>query len=128
MTSDQSPRGHATGAVRTTLQFEGGVIAIAGCVAFAQTGASWWLFAALILVPDLAMVGYLIGARVGAFAYNLAHTYCAPAGLAAFAWGFGMPDVWPLVAGWVVHIGADRALGYGLKYSTGFKATHLSSA
>lgn len=25
----------------------------------------------------------------------------------------------------VVHIGFDRALGYGLKYPTGFKDTHL---
>jgi len=26
---------------------------------------------------------------------------------------------------WLVHIGADRLLGYGLKYPTGFKDTHL---
>jgi hypothetical protein len=26
---------------------------------------------------------------------------------------------------WVAHIGFDRLLGYGLKYETGFKDTHL---
>ena len=26
---------------------------------------------------------------------------------------------------WLAHIGIDRALGYGLKYSTGFGFTHL---
>jgi len=26
---------------------------------------------------------------------------------------------------WLVHIGADRLLGYGLKYPTAFKDTHL---
>jgi len=26
---------------------------------------------------------------------------------------------------WITHIGFDRALGYGLKYSAGFKFTHL---
>ena len=26
---------------------------------------------------------------------------------------------------WVAHIGVDRALGYGLKYPTGFADTHL---
>jgi len=29
---------------------------------------------------------------------------------------------------WFVHIGADRALGYGLKYATGFGDTHLSDS
>jgi hypothetical protein len=28
---------------------------------------------------------------------------------------------------WVAHIGFDRALGYGLKYPTGFTATHLGT-
>jgi Domain of unknown function (DUF4260) len=27
---------------------------------------------------------------------------------------------------WLAHIGIDRVLGYGLKYPTGFKDTHLS--
>jgi len=26
---------------------------------------------------------------------------------------------------WLAHIGIDRALGYGLKYETGFTYTHL---
>ena len=26
---------------------------------------------------------------------------------------------------WIVHIGVDRTLGYGLKYPTDFKDTHL---
>ena len=26
---------------------------------------------------------------------------------------------------WLVHIGADRLLGYGLKYPTAFGETHL---
>jgi hypothetical protein len=26
---------------------------------------------------------------------------------------------------WLAHIGADRALGYGLKYPTHFKDSHL---
>jgi hypothetical protein len=26
---------------------------------------------------------------------------------------------------WLVHVGADRALGYGLKYPTRFEDTHL---
>ena len=26
---------------------------------------------------------------------------------------------------WLVHIGVDRAVGYGLKYPGGFRETHL---
>jgi hypothetical protein len=29
---------------------------------------------------------------------------------------------------WIVHIGMDRMLGFGLKYPTGFKETHLQRA
>jgi hypothetical protein len=126
MTKCHSITGYATGAVRVNLQLEGLAIAAAGCVAFAQTGASWWLFAAVILAPDLAMIGYALGPRIGAFCYNLAHTYLAPAILAAAAWGVGNDAMWPLVWIWVVHIAADRTLGYGLKYAAGFKSTHLS--
>jgi hypothetical protein len=53
------------------------------------------------------------------------HTY-VPA-LALLLGGFiaGLP---PATAGaliWIAHIGIDRALGYGLKYTTGFGDTHL---
>lgn len=119
---------HAVGIVRISLQIEGAVIAVAGCVAFAMTGASWWLFAALILLPDLAMFGYLLGPRIGALAYNIGHTYSTPAILAFWSLSAGSAALWPVVCVWVVHIGADRALGYGLKYACGFKATHLSAA
>ena len=127
MPQDYSDTGHATGAVRASLQIEGAAIAVIACVAFAYTGASCWLFAALILGPDLAMIGYLRSPRIGAIAYNLAHTYTAPAGLAAVAIAFDWGAAWPVVCVWVVHIAADRMLGYGLKYARGFKATHLST-
>ena len=128
MTNCRSKTGYTTGSVRGVLQLEGLAIAVAGCVAFAHTGASWWLFAALILVPDLAMIGYAFGPRIGALCYNLGHTYVAPAVLAGGAWGTDGLDIWPLVWIWIVHIGADRTLGYGLKYAAGFTSTHLSHA
>jgi len=31
----------------------------------------------------------------------------------------------PIALIWFAHIGIDRALGYGLKYTSGFKDTHL---
>ena len=40
---------------------------------FTWSGVSWWWFGGLLLAPDLFMVGYLGGARLGAAVYNLGH-------------------------------------------------------
>ncbi|MCC3704994.1 DUF4260 domain-containing protein [Rouxiella badensis] len=86
---------------------------------------SWLYFCYFILVPDLAMVGYLFNNRAGAFLYNLTHNYVLPIILLAFYPLY--PQVLMLALIWIVHIGFDRALGYGLKSPQGFKKTHLLS-
>jgi hypothetical protein len=43
--------------------------------AYWHLGAGWWLFLILILVPDVAMAGYLWGPRIGAICYNALHSY-----------------------------------------------------
>jgi hypothetical protein len=78
-----------------------------------------------VLAPDLAMLGYLAGPRVGALTYNLAHTELWPIGLAVVGVVADVDLLVQLALIWLVHIGADRVLGYGLKYPTGFKDTHL---
>ena len=79
----------------------------------------------LFLLPDLSMLGYLLGRKPGAALYNLFHVYPHPLGLLAVASYFGKPL--PAIASlvWIIHIGLDRALGLGLKYPTGFNDTHL---
>ena len=94
--------------------------------AYAMLGQSWLVFGLLFLVPDLAMVGYLRSPKVGARSYNLVHTYAAPALLALLGFAIG-PLAYGLAAIWVGHIGFDRALGYGLKFDTGFGDTHLGA-
>jgi hypothetical protein len=112
--------------IMAVLRLEGLALATACIVAYGSLGESWWLFAALILVPDISMLGYLAGPRVGAGIYNLAHNW-----LVVVIWFFA---VWllngsnlalslPLILG--AHIGIDRALGYGLKLPTSFHDTHL---
>ena len=95
-----------------------------GIAAYAWLGQSWWVFALLLLAPDLAMLGYLRSTASGTLAYNLAHTYVAPALLALLGLAVG-PLAFGLAAIWLAHIGADRMLGYGLKLSSGFEQTHL---
>lgn len=93
---------------------------------YAHTGASWWLFAALWLAPDLSMLGYLASSCWGARIYNAAHSYVLPAALGLTAvWLHAGGMLLPIALIWVNHIGVDRLLGYGLKYSNGFGWTHL---
>ena len=98
---------------------------VASILAFRATGFSWGWFAALLLAPDLAAVGYLAGPRTGAWTYNLAHTYALALPVALGGWAGGIHV--PLGVGiiWCAHIGLDRALGYGLKSPEGFGFTHL---
>ncbi len=98
---------------------------LASGVAFQALEGAWVWFAVFFLVPDVFMLGYLKDLRVGAFMYNVAHTYLAPSLLLA-VWLI-TPEVEILRVGviWTAHIGLDRMLGYGLKYPTAFKHTHL---
>jgi hypothetical protein len=116
----------AGGHVQVFLRLEGLATAALSAVFYARTGASWWLFAALWLLPDLSMLGYLGGAKLGARIYNSIHSYVTPATLAVTALLVGSPALLPYALIWINHIAVDRLLGYGLKYPAGFKWTHLS--
>lgn len=110
---------------RKILKTEGLVEAALGLAVFAATGESWWLFAAVVLLPDVSMLAYLAGPRSGAVAYNACHSTIGPGILALVAWQLAAPLWLAYAATWFVHIGVDRALGYGLKSSQAFKQTHL---
>ena len=114
------------GGVRTLLQLEGLALLLAALALYADTGASWKTFAIFFLVPDLSFAFYLAGSRAGAAAYNAAHSMIGPILLALAA--RLAPQAWLLLPAaliWLAHIGFDRALGYGLKYASGFSDTHL---
>lgn len=111
--------------VRTLLRLEGLAVLAAALLAYAELGAGWGAFALLFLLPDVSLLGFLVGPRVGASAYNAAHSYLGPIVLLAIgAWGEAPAA---LAAGlvWCAHIGFDRLLGFGLHAASGFGATHL---
>jgi hypothetical protein len=113
------------GQARRWLRLEGLVILVAGAVAFARLGGDLLWFLPAMLVPDLAIAGYLGGPRIGALVYNFVHNWAtglivAGAGLALGATPLALAGV-VLIA----HTGMDRAAGYGLKFVTGFGDTHL---
>lgn len=108
------------------LRLEGFIVLAVSIVLYWQfTDASGWLFIALLLVPDFAMLPYLINPQWGAISYNIVHSYTLPVTLAIVAllagWTFGLA----LALIWTAHISMDRTVGYGLKYSLEFKDTHL---
>ncbi|HXR38843.1 MAG TPA: DUF4260 domain-containing protein [Terracidiphilus sp.] len=115
----------AAAPVKSLLRLEGLAAAALSAVFYAQTGASWWLFAALWLAPDLSILGYLGGSNLGSRVYNAIHSYTTPAALAVTALLVHSPALVPIALIWMNHIGVDRVLGYGLKYPTGFQWTHL---
>lgn len=109
------------------LRLEGLTVLVLALALFASLDGSWVLFALLVLVPDLSMLGYLGGDRVGATTYNAAHTYVGPALLGGAGWWLAAP-LWSHVALiWASHIAIDRLFGFGLKGPAGFGDTHLAS-
>ena len=110
---------------RLWLRTEAAVLLVAALVAFAKTGQPWWLVPLLLLAPDLLMIGYARGTKLGATLYNLAHATPVPTALAAFGWWQDHRLATAAGLVWLAHIGMDRLLGYGLKYDDHFQHTHL---
>jgi hypothetical protein len=113
---------------RLLLQLEGAAVLALSLFAYHWNQGGWVLFAALFLVPDVSMAGYLANARLGAITYNAIHTYAGPILLFGYAVGTGHKQALLISLIWIAHIGLDRMLGFGLKYATGFKDTHLNTA
>jgi hypothetical protein len=109
------------------LRLEGLALATISAALYARTNSSWWTFAALWLVPDLSMLGYLVSPCWGARLYNAIHTTTLPIVLALAALLLHTAGPLPYALIWLNHIGVDRLLGYGLKYPAGFGWTHLRS-
>jgi len=110
---------------RVLLHIEGAVQLILALVLYWRIDGNWLVFVILVLAPDLGMVGYMRNTRLGAATYNLVHTDAIPLVLAGAAFLTGNTLLLSLALIWVAHIGMDRAAGFGLKYPTRFKDTHL---
>ena len=111
---------------RLLLRLEGLAVVVAAVVLYFHEDFGWILFAALILAPDLSFAGYAFGPKVGAIAYDAVHTEIFPVALGTVGVVADSSTATKVALIWLAHIGADRLLGYGLKYPTAFKDTHLS--
>jgi hypothetical protein len=107
------------------LRIESAAVGALGIVGFLSLDGPVWALAPALLAPDLSMLGYLAGPRIGAVTYNLVHNWALPVGLVVL--GMAIGQLWPMLAATALasHIGWDRAHGYGLKLPSGFRDTHL---
>jgi hypothetical protein len=114
---------------RQILRAEGFAVFVAATAAYLLgLDGAMWLYLLLLFAPDLSMLAYLAGPRLGSYGYNLAHTYVAPLALAGLGLWLAVPTAVLVALVWAAHVGMDRSLGYGLKHATGFRDTHLGRA
>jgi hypothetical protein len=78
-----------------------------GCSVFLfhLMGASFTVFVALFLWPDLFMLGYLTNAKLGARLYNLVHSDALSLALASAFFGLRPSGLLAFALIWLAHIG-----------------------
>jgi len=107
------------------LHAEGGAIFITAILLYAKLGANGWAFLLLLFIFDLFMIGYVVTPRLGSIIYNIGHTEMMPLGVGVIGLLLNNETIIAFGLIWFAHIGLDRLMGYGLKYPTQFKDTHL---
>ncbi|HEX8932106.1 MAG TPA: DUF4260 domain-containing protein [Patescibacteria group bacterium] len=114
--------------VKVLLKIEGLIFLLLSLYFYNTLHGNWLIFALLLFTPDIFMLGYLINKKLGATIYNLGHTYVTS--VVILLLGLFMHNNNLTLGSLIIsaHIGMDRSLGYGLKYSTSFKDTHLQKA
>lgn len=111
--------------MKNLLKLEEAGIFILTVYLFSTLDFAWWWFPALLLLPDIGMIGYLINPKIGAFTYNLFHHRLTAASVALL--GMKVESDYLVLAGIILfaHISFDRVMGYGLKYTDSFQHAHL---
>ncbi|GAB3704023.1 DUF4260 domain-containing protein [Spirosoma flavus] len=113
--------------MKTLLKSEELIQFLGAIYLFSQLNFAWWWFPALILLPDISMIGYLINPAVGAVLYNVVHH--KGLGVVIGLLGLAAGNQYLMLAGVILfaHSTMDRTMGYGLKYFDSFKHTSLES-
>lgn len=109
----------------TLLKLEEAAQFVLAIVGFSLLDYTWWWFPALLLTPDVGMLGYLVSPKLGAFTYNLFHHKGVAIVLLIFGYFYTYPLLMLIGIILFAHASFDRIFGYGLKYSDSFHHTHL---
>ena len=111
--------------VKTLLRLEGAAVFLLSLYFYELLGANWYVFAILLFVPDVSMIGYLRSNSFGALTYNLVHNYVLGLGVILVGTVTNNTFIASLGVILTAHVGMDRMLGLGLKYTARFRETHL---
>jgi hypothetical protein len=109
--ADIASDGVVRGLPRLFLRLEGAVLLALAVFFYAKYSSSWWLFAVLLLAPDVGMLGYLANPRIGALAYNVFHSYLLPSVVVVVGVVNSNDMTSSVGIVWFAHIGMDRGLG-----------------
>jgi hypothetical protein len=111
--------------MKQLIQLEEAAMFLFSIFLFSNLSFAWWWFPALILTPDISMLGYIAGNKAGAVAYNFFHHKAIA--LAVYVTGIYTANEVLQLTGIILfaHSSMDRMMGYGLKHFTGFQFTHL---
>ena len=110
---------------RLLLRAEGAALLVGAISLYLHLDFNLLALALLALAPDVSIAGFLAGPRVGSVVYDAVHTTVGPIALGTVGVLADGDVAVQLSLIWLAHIGADRALGYGLKYPTAFRDSHL---
>lgn len=111
--------------IQVILRLEAATFLITALISYHYVQGGWIWFVVLFLTPDLSMLGYLVNRRLGATIYNAVHTYTLALGLVGLGTWLKLENLFAYGLILFAHITLDRILGFGLKYPTDFKSTHL---
>lgn len=96
-------------------------------VAFGIVSGDWLAFILLLLVPDVFMLGYYINSKVGAWIYNIGHSYALAVAIIIAGVAFDHNTVLSIGIILMAHIGMDHMFGFGYKYGDAkFSDTHMN--
>ena len=109
----------------TLIKLESLALFVLGIFLFSTLEVAWWWFLVLLLTPDLSMIGYVAGSKIGAALYNVVHH--KGVGIGIYILGAPMSSQLAMLIGVILfaHSAFDRIFGYGLKYTDAFQHTHL---
>jgi hypothetical protein len=95
-------------------------------VAYGVFSGDWLAFILLLLAPDLSALGYLVNQTIGAWMYNIVHSYVLAIVVILVGYALGIDNGISIGLILMAHIGMDQAAGYGYKYADGeFSDTHV---
>jgi hypothetical protein len=111
--------------IRLHQRLEGVALFVGALYFYLALGNPFPWFAVFLFSIDIVMLGYLINNRIGAHLYNIGHNLLLPVALLLYGIFQAHSEAIAFSLIWISHIGFDRMCGYGFKYETGFRDTHL---